>query len=108
MEPAIFLVLVAIASALGSITSGLLGWIDSNEPFNGRKFASTVITAIVAGIGFATVFVITPDMTLYLQILSLFLVFGSGFGADAARSKVSKAVATRQPTGTTTTTTPAR
>lgn len=103
MESAIFLVLVAISGALGALTSGVLGWLDSNESFNGRKFASTAVTALISGIALATAFIIEPDMTLFQQVLSLFLVFGSGLGLDAGRNRISKAIAARQATTTTTT-----
>jgi MFS family permease len=90
------LVLVALACVLGSVVAGWLGWIESKEPFDARKFGSSTIRGIIAGIvlaltiNYSTLFKIEP---VFLNIFAAF-VFGAGFdvlgnraaGATAARN----------------------
>ena len=44
---------VAIAAFAGGSLSALLGWLDSQEPFNPRKFVRSIVAAVISGIGFA-------------------------------------------------------
>jgi len=44
---------IVIAAFLGALGSGLVGWWDSHEPFDWRKFMGTVWRAIFAAMSFA-------------------------------------------------------
>ena len=50
MEPQIILIALTV---LGAITVAVLGWIDSGEPFNPRKFGASIAFLIGAGIDVA-------------------------------------------------------
>ena len=44
---------IALASLGGGLVAALLGWLESNEPFNPRKFGGSIIRALIAGAVFA-------------------------------------------------------
>lgn len=46
-------VFVAIASFLGAVVVALLGWADSQEPFNAKKFLASALRGLVAAVAFA-------------------------------------------------------
>jgi len=47
------LVLVALAAFAGGVLSAFLGWLDSREAFDSRKFGRSVGFALLSGLGFA-------------------------------------------------------
>jgi len=77
MDPQIPLILLTV---LGAITVAILGWIDSGEPFNPRKFASSLLRAVFAGFVSALIFEGTTEATTFTY-LSAFLI---GAGIDVA------------------------
>ena len=50
-----YLVVAGFAFA-GGIVSAVLGYLDSTEPFNRRKFAKSVVASLVAGLVFAVAY----------------------------------------------------
>ena len=42
--------LLLIATILGAVTTSVLGWLDSNNPFNVRQFVPGLIRGIIASI----------------------------------------------------------
>ena len=44
---------IALAALLGGIVTALLGWLESGEPFNPRKFGGSVIRSLIAAAIFA-------------------------------------------------------
>jgi|TARA_Y100000310_G_scaffold23392_1_gene22374 hypothetical protein len=79
--------ITALCAAGGALTLAILGWLSSSEPFDKRKFAASVITAIVAGIGISAV-----QQSSDLSVIGCFLAYLSGAGADASRKAVAKKV----------------
>jgi hypothetical protein len=69
---------VALAAALGSLASGSLGWFDSHEPFDGRKFGGNVIRSLTAGVSIA----LAQTLGQYTGIALYFFAFLSGAGID--------------------------
>ena len=49
------LINAAVAASAGALVSGTLGWWDSHEPFNARKFMGSVWRAVFAGMGWLAV-----------------------------------------------------
>jgi len=85
---------LAIAAVLGAIFAGLLGWLGSNEPFSHRKFASTVLRAILSGAIVAVGYIITPTLGGLLGIVVAFL---AGAGVDVLGNRAAASVAASQP-----------
>lgn len=91
---------VTLTAILGTLTAALLGWLDSGEPFNGRKFAASTLHAVVAGI----VIVVGYSFRTSVDWFDYLIVFLSGAGVDVTLNRISGAIASR--TKTTATPTP--
>lgn len=50
------LLLLGLSAFGGGVIAALLGWADSHEPFNGRKFLQSVLLALLGGFGFAVLY----------------------------------------------------
>lgn len=50
---------ISLLSVLGAVTTATLGWLESDEPFNPRKYVASLLRATIAGLitalGFSTV-----------------------------------------------------
>lgn len=77
---------IIVAAALGAITSAMLGWLDSGQPFNPRKFAYSAVHAVIAAIAAAATL---PDST----IAGLVAAFLAGAGVDVIGNRVKGAIA---------------
>lgn len=71
-------VYIALAAFVGALLSGTLGWLESKEPFDPRKFTATVLRAILAGVVFAVGYTIRDSLTVY----DLFYGLLGGAGVD--------------------------
>ena len=70
------LVLVAGAAFGGGILSAFLGWLDSKEPFVGRKFGRSCIFALLSALGFAVTYSFADGVT--ARDICLAIIGGSG------------------------------
>lgn len=77
------IILVALAAFIGGVLSAILGWLDSQEPFNPRKFAKSLGFALVAGLGFAVAYNFSDGVT----IRDLITAFLGGAGWDAVTNR---------------------
>ncbi len=75
---------IALASLSGGLVAALLGWLESGEPFNLRKFGGSVIRALIAGIIFAAGY----QLSEHLGILDMFYAFLGGAGVDALGNRI--------------------
>jgi hypothetical protein len=75
---------IAMAALLGGLVAALLGWLESNEPFNPRKFGGSAIRALIAGILFAVGYQLLGT----LGLLDLFYAFLGGAGVDVLGNRV--------------------
>ena len=75
---------IALAALLGGLVAALLGWLESSEPFNTRKFGGSVIRALIAAIVFAAGYHLSGT----LVILDLFYVFLGGAGVDVLGNRI--------------------
>lgn len=82
---------VAVAAFLGAIVDSLLGWTETTEPFDLRKFASSLIRGIVGAIGIAVLF----DYAGSAGTLGYLVAFLAGAGVDAGGKRVAAAIAAR-------------
>ena len=79
---------IALAGFCGAITLSMLGWLNSGEAFEPRKFIGSLLTAVITAITIATTVGYTEDATL----IEIFMAFLMGAGADASRKAVSDAI----------------
>ena len=79
---------IAVSAFVGGIVAALLGWCESNEAFMPRKFASSIIRAIIAGVVFAVGYSYTNG----LSPIDIGIAFCGGAGVDALGKRVSGAI----------------
>lgn len=73
-------VIVAFATIFGAITSGWLGWLESGEPFDTRKFIATMLRGILMSlVEFVGISSLLPDMQLTVITLITAFLIGAGF-----------------------------
>ena len=75
---------IALASLSGGLAAALLGWLESGEPFNPRKFGGSVIRALIAG----SVFAVGYHLADGLSILDLLYAFLGGAGVDVLGNRI--------------------
>lgn len=81
-------IFIALAASLGALTLSMMGWLNSGETFEPRKFIGSAITALVAGIGVAVAFDYSQGIT-PINVLMAFLI---GTGADASRKAIANVI----------------
>ena len=83
------IILIAVAAFSGGILSALLGWLDSHEQFEARKFTASVLRALGAGAAFAITYTLAgPAVT----VLDLVVAFVAGAGVDASINRIAGAI----------------
>jgi hypothetical protein len=55
---------IALAALLGGFVAALVGWLESNDTFDPRKFGGSAIRALVAGIIFAAGYQLSNSVTM--------------------------------------------
>ena len=76
---------IALAALLGGVVNALLGWLESGEPFNPRKFGGSVIRSLIAGAVFAAGYRISGGA----GIIDLLYAFLGGAGVDVIGNRIS-------------------
>jgi hypothetical protein len=76
---------VAIAALIGGLVSAGLGWLESKEPFDPRKFGGSAIRSLVA----ALIFVVGYSFSDSIGVLDLFYAFLGGAGVDVIGNRIS-------------------
>ena len=76
---------IALAALLGGLVSALLGWLESGEAFNPRKFGGSVIRALLA----AAVFAVGYQFAGGAGMLDLLYAFLGGAGVDVLGNRIS-------------------
>ena len=88
-------ILVIVVTIVGALVSATLGWIDSGEDFVGRKFASSIIHAILAAI----IFAVGSYTTLAsIGTWDFFVAFLGGAGIDVLGNRLEGFVSTKSKT----------
>lgn len=75
---------IALAALLGGLVAALLGWLESNEAFDPRKFGGSAIRALVAGIIFAVSYELSNSIT----VMDLLYAFLGGAGVDVLGNRI--------------------
>ena len=75
---------IALAGLSGGLVAALLGWLESGESFNPRKFGGSVIRALIAGIIFAVGYQLSEPF----GISDLFYAFLGGAGVDVLGNRI--------------------
>lgn len=75
---------IGVAAAIGGIVKGLIGWSRSQEPFSGRKFLGTALTALVTGMAASMIY----SAAIGIGWPDIVLAFLAGAGVDNLRKEV--------------------
>lgn len=75
---------VGLVALAGGLVAALLGWLDSKEPFDGRKFSGSAIRSLIA----AAVFTVGYQLSDGINALDLFYAFLGGAGIDVIGNRV--------------------
>ncbi len=76
--------LVALAAFGGGLVVALLGWFDSKESFNKKKFGASIIRSLIAGVIWAATYAVS-DLPREKILLYAFL---GGAGFDVLGNKI--------------------
>ncbi len=82
--------LVALLSLAGGLSAALLGWLESGEPFNPRKFGGSAIRSLIAAVVFAAGYQLSHSSP---TALDLFYAFLGGAGVDVLGNRITKSMA---------------
>jgi hypothetical protein len=85
------------AGVIFGAANSVFGWLKNNEPFDSRKFATTVITGIIAGVvlvftNISGILQAQTNLDLLLQVVGLALAI---FGVNELRTFISGMIANR-------------
>ena len=80
---------VALSAFGGGIASAIMGWMDSGEIFIGRKFASSVIRALIAGGVFAVGYQLAGSS---ISIMDIVIAFVAGAGVDVLGNRIAGSI----------------
>jgi len=75
---------IALVALLGGLVAALLGWLESNEAFDARKFGGSAIRALIASIIFAVSYELSNSLT---GMDSLYAFLG-GAGVDVLGNRI--------------------
>ena len=78
MDTTIVQALLILVTLLGAIAAALLGWAESGQPFDKRKFAASIGRAIIAGLLSSLVFQNQTEIDVWVLVLA----FLTGAGLD--------------------------
>ena len=79
---------VAVSAFGGALFASIMGWLDSGEAFIGRKFASSVIRALIAG----GVFAIGYQFAGSVSVMDILIAFIAGAGVDVLGNRVAGSI----------------
>ena len=90
------LLAVAIITVIGALVSAGLGWLDSGESFDARKFSSSIIRAIIAGLTVFMGFTFDPST---ITVFDYIMAFLAGAGVDVLGHRAALSITAKTPTG---------
>lgn len=88
MDPLI----IAICWLAGSAIIGIIGWMNSSDAWNTRKFMSTILGGVSGAIVFGLAYQYTGAS---LTVLDYLTAIAAGMGVGAAVPRISGAIASR-------------
>lgn len=81
-------ILIGVSAFVGGIVSATLGWFDSGEPFEVKKFSASLIRALIAGVVFAVGYSYINS----LSPIDIGIAFCGGAGIDVLGNRVAGAI----------------
>ncbi len=75
---------IALAALFGGFIAALLGWLESGETFNIRKFGGSMIRTVLASV----ILALSVDSTGQVNIASIFYAFLGGAGVDVIGNRL--------------------
>ncbi|MCJ7829412.1 MAG: hypothetical protein MUP81_06700 [Dehalococcoidia bacterium] len=90
---------LTLAAFFGGILAAVLGWIESHDPFEGRKFFASIIRSFVAAVAAALAYPYIGPITIPVLLFTLL----AGAGVDVLGHRLA---GTGTTTGNTTTSPP--
>ncbi len=76
---------IALAALLGGVVTALLGWLESGDSFNPRKFGGSLIRSLIAAVIFAAGYQLSGS----IGIIDLLYAFLGGAGVDVIGNRIS-------------------
>lgn len=76
--------IIALVALLGGLVAALVGWLDSKEAFDARKFGGSAVRSLIAGI----VFAVGYHLAGAVSTLDLFYAFLGGAGVDVLGNRI--------------------
>jgi hypothetical protein len=97
IEPFVGLIAGIIVGGAAGAMSSFIGWLASNEPFQGRKFSVGLITGIMAGLGltFLNLALLKGAADEYELATLLFTIAIAAMGSDYARERLGTAISNK-------------
>lgn len=83
MELNVGLIIVVLAAFCGGILAAFLGWLDSKEPFDSRKFGKSVGMALISAIGFGVGYSFADT----IGAKDIFIAILAGAGVDVIANR---------------------
>jgi hypothetical protein len=93
------LALIVVDAIIGSLVSAYLGWADSGEPFDAKKFSASILHAIIA----AVIFVLGYSFATTVAPWDFLVIFLGSAGVDVVINRAVGAVAQKASSTTTST-----
>ena len=81
-------IFIGISAFIGGIVVALLGWLDSGETFEVRKFSASIVRALIAGVVFAVGYTYANS----LSPIDIGIAFCGGAGIDVLGNRISGAI----------------
>lgn len=81
-------IIIAVAAFVGALVAATLGWTDSGELFNPRKFGASAIRALFAAVAFAVAYTYADTIT----VLDVCIAFVAGSGIDVLGNRISGSI----------------
>jgi hypothetical protein len=75
---------IALVALLGGLVAAVLGWLESNEAFDARKFGGSAIRALIASI----IFAVSYELSNSLTGIDLLYAFLGGAGVDVLGNRI--------------------
>ena len=77
------MLIIALLASAGGVFASLMGWANAHEPFNARKFISSIGVAVFSGIAVALLY----QNTDVIGARDYLLAFASGAGMDGVANR---------------------
>lgn len=85
MSSQIEILIIIVCTTLGAIVSALLGWLESGNPFDQRKFLASMIRGVLASLINAIIFQDVDPVTTWTYLVAF--LGGAGFDVVVKRGQ---------------------